>query len=116
MRIKTGFYFIGWMLTRLFRTLVKFPLRFHRRCMYNYQRDFGLTCFVWVFITACISMLAGFVAMVSQDTIAQGQDKLAFTFSAVWVISFSYFIICVILDQYEKFEDERLEAWHTLKD
>lgn len=116
MTVKTGFYFIGWLMKRFFKTLFRLPMRIHRKYMEMYQDHISVGFIAWlvissiiIFVTACIGLAVG-------DT----REESVNNFSTICFVGFgvavTYFITCVILDQYEKFETERMATWHTLKD
>lgn len=116
MRIKTGFYFIGWLLNRLFRTVTKLPMQVHRAYMNTYQDHRGLGFIAWLMTTAVvIAVLAVGTLIIGPATSETLEAVKTITFVAS-IISIIYFVFCIILDQYEKFETERMASWHTLKD
>lgn len=116
MKVKTGFYFIGWLMKRFFKSLFSLPMRFHRKYMEMYQDHISVGFIAWlitssivIFVMACIGLGVG-----------NTREESVNNFSTICIIGYSiavtYFITCVILDQYEKFENERMATWHTLKD
>jgi hypothetical protein len=116
MKVKTGFYFIGWLMKRFFKALFSLPLSMHRKYMEMYQDHCSVGFFAWLITSSIIIFVAACIGLAVGDTRAESVDN----FSVVYVIGYSvavtYFITCVILDQYEKFETERMSTWHTLKD
>ena len=116
MRIKTGFYFIGWLLNRLFRAVTKLPMQVHRAYMKTYQDHRGLGFVAWLMTTAVVITVLGVGTLaIGPATIETIEASKTITFVAS-IISIIYFVLCVILDQYEKFDNERMASWHTLKD
>jgi hypothetical protein len=116
MKVKTGFYFIGWLLNRLFRTVTKLPMKVHRAYMNTYQEHHGLGFFAWLLTTAVVIVVLGVgTLIIGPATIETIEASKTITFVAS-IISIIYFVFCILLDQYEKFETERMASWHTLKD
>ena len=116
MRIKTGFYFIGWLLNRLFRAVTTLPMKVHRAYMNTYQEHRGLGFVAWIMTTAVVISILGVgtlaIGPATHETI-EASKTITFVAS---IISIIYFVFCILLDQYEKFETERMASWHTLKD
>ncbi len=116
MKVKTGFYFIGWLMKRFFKTLFSLPMRFHRKYMEMYQDHVSVGFIAWFITSAIIIFVAACIGLGVGDT----REESVNNFSTICFVGFgvavTYFITCVILDQYEKFEDERRDTWHTLKD
>jgi hypothetical protein len=116
MKVKTGFYFIGWMFKRLCRTLFRLPLKLHRTFMNTYQDHRGLGFFAWFLTSMVVIFLLGAVGLSIGDTNAESVSNFKTIVTFGYSIAVTYLITCVILDQYEKFENERMASWHTLKD
>jgi hypothetical protein len=81
-----------------------------------YQDHHGLGFTAWfitssvgIFITGCIGLEIG-------DTRAESVNNFSTVCTIGYSVAVMYFITCVILDQYEKFETERMATWHKLKD
>ena len=116
MKIKTGFYFIGWLLKRFFSKLFNLPMKVHRAYMKTYQDHAGLGFFAWILsTTVVITVLGAGTMIIGVGTIEAIEASKTITFVAS-TISIVYFVFCVILDQYEKFDTERMATWHKLKD
>ena len=116
MRIKTGFYFIGWLINRFFRTATKLPMQVHRAYMKTHQDHFGLGFLAWLVTTTVILTILGVgTLIIGAGTSEAIEASKTITFVAS-IISIIYFVFCILLDQYEKFETERMASWHTLKD
>ncbi len=101
---------------RFFKSLFSLPMRFHRKYMEMYQDHISVGFIAWlvissiiIFVTACIGLAVG-------DTREESVNNFSAICFVGWGIAITYFITCVILDQYEKFETERMATWHTLKD
>lgn len=116
MKIKTGFYFIGWLLKRFFLALFKLPMKIHRAYMKTYQEHFGLGFLAWIVTTTVILTILGLGTLVigpaTHETI-EASKTITFVAS---IISIIYFVFCILQDQYEKFDNERMATWDTLKD
>ena len=116
MKVKTGFYFIGWLMKRFFKSLFSLPMRFHRKYMEMYQDHISVGFVAWfitssivIFVTACIGLGVG-------NTREESVNNFSMICYVGYTVAVTYFLTCVILDQYEKFENERMATWHTLKD
>lgn len=116
MRINTGFYFVVWMLKRFFKTLFSLPLGLHRAYMETYQDNHGVGFLAWAVISSCAIFSLGIVGATLGDTRDEIMSNFTMIVSIGWILSVTYFITCVILDQYEKFDDERKSTWNRLKD
>lgn len=68
-----------------------------------------ITSSIVIFVMACIGLGIG-------DTSEESVNNFSMICFVGWGVAVTYFITCVILDQYEKFETERMATWHTLKD
>ena len=116
MKVKTGFYFIGWLMKRFFKSLFSLPIRFHRKYMEMYQDHVSVGFIAWLITSSIVIFLMACIGLAVGDTNQESVNN----FSTICIIGYSvavtYFITCVILDQYEKFETERMATWHTLKD
>jgi hypothetical protein len=116
MKVKTGFYFTGWLMKRFFKALFRFPINLHRKYMEMYQDHISVGFIAWfitssigIFVTACIGLAVG-------DTREDSVNNFSMICFIGWGVSVMYFITCAIIDQYEKFQTERMATWHTLKD
>jgi predicted membrane protein len=116
MRIKTGFYFIGWLLNRLFRKVTKLPVKVHRAFMNTYQEHVGLGFVAWLITTAVVLLVLGAGTLVIGPATIETLEASKTITVVASIISIIYFVFCILLDQYEKFETERMASWHTLKD
>ena len=116
MKVKTGFYFIGWLMKRFFKTLFSLPMSLHRKYMDTYQDHRGMGFFAWIITSSIGIFIAGVIGLVVGDTDAESISNFKTVYVIGYIVAVIYFITCVILDQYEKFENERMATWHTLKD
>jgi hypothetical protein len=116
MTIKTGFYFIGWLMKRFFKTLFSLPMSLHRKYMYTYQDNRWIGFFAWLITSSIVIFIAGVIGLSIGDTNAESISNFGTVYVIGYTVAVIYFITCVILDQYEKFETERMATWHTLKD
>jgi hypothetical protein len=116
MKVKTGFYFIGWLMKRFFKTLFSLPMSLHRKYMETYQDNRWMGLFAWLITSSIGIFIAGVTGLVVGDTDAESISNFKTVYVIGYIVAVIYFITCVILDQYEKFENERMATWHTLKD
>jgi undecaprenyl pyrophosphate phosphatase UppP len=116
MKVKTGFYFIGWLMKRFFKTLFSLPMSLHRKYMETYQDNRWMGLFAWLITSSIGIFIAGVIGLVVGDTDAESISNFKTVYVIGYIVAVIYFITCVILDQYEKFETERMATWHTLKD
>lgn len=116
MKVKTGFYFIGWLMKRFFKTLFSLPIRIHRKYMETYQDHHVMGFFAWLITSSITIFVMAFIGLGVGDTRAESVSNFEKVYIIGYSVAVTYFITCVILDQYEKFETERMATWHKLKD
>ena len=116
MKIPTVGYFIGWLMKRFFKTLFSIPMSLHRKYMETYQDNRWMGFFAWIITSSIGIFIAGVIGLVVGDTDAESLSNFGTVYIIGYIVAVIYFITCVILDQYEKFENERMATWHTLKD
>lgn len=116
MKIKTGFYFIGWLLKRFFLALFKLPMKIHRSYMDTYQDNAGLGFIAWLVTSTIIVTVVGASILAIGPATSEKLELVKTTTVGTIITLVVYFIGCVIQDQYEKFDNERMATWDTLKD
>jgi len=116
MNFSTAFHFTMWVVTKLLKTIFQLPMKFHKNYMAVYQDSRGAGTFAWFIVSAVIIAIAGASALGIGDTVKESVDNMVFTVCVLTGISLSYYITCVLIDQYEQFQSERERTWKTLKD
>lgn len=112
MNYKTPFYFVMWMLTRVWSRVSAMPKRWHCAISEMYKESTGMFLFGWACITTCGSAVISLVALFST---AEGA-AFGLTLKTCMSISLCYLIFVVLSDQYQQFDAERQGTWQRLRD
>ncbi len=81
-----------------------------------YQDSRVAGTFAWFIVSSVVIAIAGAFALGIGDTRQESIANFEFIVVTLTAISLTYFITCVLIDQYEQFQSERERTWKTLKD
>lgn len=112
MNYKTPFYFVTWMLARLWSRVAALPKRRHDAITRFYRESTGMFVFAFWALTVVGSGVTAIVALL----ITQSTDNFVLVGKTWFVISFCYFVYIVLHDQFRQFDAERQRTWSHLKD
>lgn len=108
-------YFAAWLIRRMLRAALAIPTKIHRAFMQQLAEHKGMALFAWTvctIVTSAVLVLIGLMV---------GPGDLGFTYAGFlfkWSIfaSIAYLVICLLLEQYYKFETEQMATWHKVKE
>ena len=112
MNYKTLFYFVLWMLTKLWNRLSAVPKSRHRAFTNSYKESPGFFVFMWLVATAVSSTAISLIVLI----VTRETDDFVFVGKLCLLSSLFYFLYIVFSDQFQQFDEERQRTWQHLKD